>query len=359
MDTLRSPQLRGGLRQRCRLRRSITTVAAVALVVSMLMAGCLSVRATPSLSPPGRPTFLADPIPVHPNASHVVNKTTNWSQGGYADTTNWAGAVLTYDPVSAWPQSGNMGGPFIGVTATFKVPSLVCPAHGTLWVSIWAGLDGFAPYSSTVEQAGVDGRCAGGTASYFAWYEFFPAASIAINTRTHPVAAGDTIGVVIQVDTQHAQVAALVNDLAWNGPGQVDWQGGGISSSGLAFNTAECIVEAPLVSTGTAALADFQSVGFGYGDAGAIAGSVADACAASVQGGQLGYLFDAFGWFGGFWQGYVYGYQLWGVTMVGVSNGALVKASWGYVYDGGYPYWGTIPGPHADTFPVTWNAAGP
>lgn len=88
---------------------------------------------------------------------------TNWS--GYADSASSGG-------VSA-------------VSGSWTVPSLTCPKRGTTYVALWVGIDGYS--SSTVEQTGVLGECNSGTASYSAWYEFYPNPSVSISSITaHP-----------------------------------------------------------------------------------------------------------------------------------------------------------------------------
>ncbi len=56
-------------------------------------------------------------------------------------------------------------------------------------MSDWVGIDGFS--SATVEQTGTSSDCYYGQAYYYAWYEFYPAASAIITSITvHP---GDTM----------------------------------------------------------------------------------------------------------------------------------------------------------------------
>ena len=59
------------------------------------------------------------------------------------------------------------------VGANYTVPSVNCGVTPTAFVYNWVGLDGLT--DGTVEQDGVGSYCVGGTPTYFAWYEMFPA----------------------------------------------------------------------------------------------------------------------------------------------------------------------------------------
>jgi len=92
-------------------------------------------------------------------------------------STNWAGYASHQPKVS-----------FRQVTATFFVPYLNCAVSpgGTTPTasSAWVGIDGFT--SGTVEQDGIEADCNGGTASYSAWYEVFPAAAVTSSITIRP-----------------------------------------------------------------------------------------------------------------------------------------------------------------------------
>lgn len=81
---------------------------------------------------------------------------------------NWAGYSATADRPST---------SFINAQVSFSVPSVNCAATATGYVSQWAGLGGFshgAGNGTGLEAAGVTAHCAGGTASYHAWWETYP-----------------------------------------------------------------------------------------------------------------------------------------------------------------------------------------
>lgn len=77
---------------------------------------------------------------------------------------NWSGYVAVACPSCALRY----------VAASWRVPAVDCsrsPAHS--WAVAWAGLDGLT--SGTVEQAGTYSICTDGRASYFAWWQMYPA----------------------------------------------------------------------------------------------------------------------------------------------------------------------------------------
>jgi len=106
-------------------------------------------------------------------------------------TDEGSGAQLGSIPVTiACPAAGNDGTsnvwsgyvsqypPNDPVSTRITIPKVTCNVAGN--VSMWVGYDGWAPLNSnTVEQDGVAALCsrAGGTPSYYAWYELFKSAS--------------------------------------------------------------------------------------------------------------------------------------------------------------------------------------
>ncbi|HEX3787935.1 MAG TPA: G1 family glutamic endopeptidase [Pseudonocardiaceae bacterium] len=75
---------------------------------------------------------------------------------------NWVGYAAT-------------GGGFTSVESTWIEPTVDC-TKGDGSVVFWVGLDGWG--SNAVEQTGTEAQCAGGTASYRAWWETFPVNSV-------------------------------------------------------------------------------------------------------------------------------------------------------------------------------------
>jgi hypothetical protein len=90
----------------------------------------------------------------------------NWS--GYADTSSTTGY-------------------FKKVTAKWAQPAVSCTSEDQL-SSQWVGIDGYG--SGTVEQDGTMGWCFEGTATYYSWYEMYPAGLVTLGDT---VAPGDAI----------------------------------------------------------------------------------------------------------------------------------------------------------------------
>ena len=165
-------------------------------------------------------------------------------------STNWSGYAVT----------GTLGG-FKQISGSWTVPAPDCSGGATAFSASWAGIGGLKTGDLTLIQAGTEQDCTSGGASYYAWWEGYPAASKDISTSGNfPVSAGDQITVTIS--------SSLL--LFWN-----------ISihdlSAGWTFTTttpflaagesAEWIEEAPLEigsgGTSQGALANFGEVSFG------------------------------------------------------------------------------------------------
>ena len=153
-------------------------------------------------------------------------------------TTNWAGLVDT-------------AGPFTSVAATWVVPA-VQPSPGSELSATWVGLDGVSATDPTIIQTGTTQSTVAGQTTYFAWYEMYPAPSVAVAN----VAPGD----VVHADITQIGAGAWTVSISDLSNGRrfsvvVAYPGPGLS--------AEWIEEAPLVGGQVAALADFGAVGFG------------------------------------------------------------------------------------------------
>jgi hypothetical protein len=116
----------------------------------------------------------------HAQAIRGVTATGSFNWSGYADT---ATKHQTFTKVSgAW-----------------TTPSVKCSAEDQI-TSNWVGLDGFD--SNTVEQLGTVSWCFRGTATYFTWYEMFPAGLTEVGSTLKP---GDKIAAsVTRTGTSYA-----------------------------------------------------------------------------------------------------------------------------------------------------------
>ena len=100
----------------------------------------------------------------------------NGQRGTSVTAANWAG----YDAT---------GGPFTSVTASWVQPAALATSPAGSDTAFWVGLDGDG--SQTVEQIGTEAYVENGAVHYDAWYEMYPADSVAIGTMT--VSPGDLI----------------------------------------------------------------------------------------------------------------------------------------------------------------------
>jgi hypothetical protein len=118
----------------------------------------------PSSGGPGSPT-----VDEHASSSSPVSAAaTSYNWSGYADVSTTANTFT------------NVGG-------QWRTPSVHCNKEDEL-TSEWVGLDGYS--NSTVEQDGTLSWCFEGKATYYTWYEMYPAATITVGTSIRP---GDKI----------------------------------------------------------------------------------------------------------------------------------------------------------------------
>ncbi len=174
------------------------------------------------------------------------------SNGGVLASINWSGYAVngTVDSVTR-------------ALGSWTVPSVTCPTSGSTYAAFWVGIDGFQ--SSTVEQTGTDSDCHSGVASYYAWFEFYPKASVTISSITvHP---GDVIVALINYSATTSQFTIAIKDKT---SGQIFTSSSAVS--GAQRDSAEFIVEAPALCISThcvlTQLSNFGTAGFGVGHTG-------------------------------------------------------------------------------------------
>ncbi len=153
---------------------------------------------------------------------------------------------------------------FTEVTGTWVQPPATCPfLGGSTYSSFWVGLDGYA--SSSVEQLGTDSDCGGlfgGTASYYAWYEMYPGASVDLSTAQYPVQPGDTLTASVTRSATNYVLAMKSSE---------GWTFTTTQTGSDANSSAEWIAEAPdtcfLIFCNNTALTDYGSVTFSGAEA--------------------------------------------------------------------------------------------
>ena len=166
-------------------------------------------------------------------------------EDGTATSGNWSGYAVTA-----------ADGSVTDVTGSWTVPSANCTAGpATGYAAFWVGIDGYN--SSTVEQTGTDSDCSSGTPTYYAWYEFYPRASVLISSLT--ISPGDVISAEVK-STGSGNFTVTLTDTS---TGKTFSTSGKVS--GAEESSAEWIAEAPSSSSSILPLADFGSVSFTSG----------------------------------------------------------------------------------------------
>jgi hypothetical protein len=158
---------------------------------------------------------------------------------GTANSYNWDGYVVT-------------GTDFTSAKGSWIVPASTCSKSPNAYASIWLGIDGWS--DGTVEQTGTTNFCNKTTASYYTWYEFYPAATVVISTI--PVKPGDKMSA--EITYKNSEFTLEITDETTGKTFSVTK-----AVSGADRSSAEWITEAPSVVTGITNLADFTKVEFG------------------------------------------------------------------------------------------------
>ena len=176
--------------------------------------------------------------PAHPFRTHPMQRGTKFNT---VESGNWSG-FATY------------GDHFRFVSATYTIPSLNCGiSPDGSFDSQWVGLDGYT--SSTVEQVGTFAQCSGGTPSYFAFYEMFPANSVSF-TDVNP---GDSITATVFFNGSQWVLSFVDNT---NSSAGFSTTQSCPSGSTCRNSNAEIISEVPNGGPPSATLADYGIVGF-------------------------------------------------------------------------------------------------
>ncbi len=157
------------------------------------------------------------------------------------ESENWSGYAVT-------------GSDFTNAKGSWTVPTVDCAATPNTYSAFWVGLDGYS--SDTVEQTGVIAYCSGSRADYYAWYEFYPAASVEITSV--PVSPGNQISAEVSYSGSEF-TTTITNETtgkSYSKTGRV---------SGAKRSSAEWIAEAPCCtgSGGILPLSDFGTAYFG------------------------------------------------------------------------------------------------
>lgn len=229
-------------------------------------------------------------VPAFPTHSLFHGTTT-------ATSSNWAGYAIK-----------TAKGAVSDVRARWQVPQIAvnCP-NSARYSAFWVGIDGDG--SSTVEQIGTDTDCSGGSAVYYAWYEFYPNPSHVISLTISPT---DRMYADVHYYSSTAKFGLTIQDIT---TGKAFSISGAMTTAKRA--SAEWIAEAPALGTTIQPLTNFGWVTFRY-------------AAATISGHTHS----------------ISGFSNIAITMWNLS-GTKVMASVGSLSFGG------------TTFQVTWKSAGP
>lgn len=159
-------------------------------------------------------------------------------------SSNWSGYAVTGTSVSY-------------VAGSWTVPTVSTNTNG--YSAVWVGIDGYS--SSTVEQIGTGEDVVNGKASYYAWYEMYPSASITIATTTKGTAfivkPGDSISGSVAYSAAKKDFVLTITDASESESFSTT-----LTAKAAALSSAEWIVEAPSSNYGVLPLANFGAVAF-------------------------------------------------------------------------------------------------
>jgi hypothetical protein len=163
---------------------------------------------------------------------------------GTSTSANWSGYAV-------------LGSSFTWAKGSWVVPTASCAGvNRAQYSSFWVGLDGYS--SNTVEQTGTDTDCNGSTPSYYAWYEFYPRASVPISSL--PISPGDVMSALVYYNATSNRFVIQITDVT---TGRTYTNSSAVS--GAVRSSAEWIAEAPCCTLfgGILPMADFGTVAFG------------------------------------------------------------------------------------------------
>jgi hypothetical protein len=202
------------------------------LVVLAVLPALAQVPTSPVTLAPGEQIA---PFQHAPMKLHGVPRTP-----GAVESENWSGYAVT-------------GSDFTNAQGSWEVTKVDCTKTPNAYAAFWVGIDGYS--SDTVEQTGTLAYCNGTTPVYYAWYEFYPAASVEIPVPVHP---GQKISASVTYNGTEF-TTTLTNETT----GKTYSKNGTVPTA--TRSSAEWIAEAPCCTTtgGILPLADYGVGPFG------------------------------------------------------------------------------------------------
>lgn len=174
--------------------------------------------------------------------SHILGA--DASDRGTVTSSNWAG-------YAAENTAGSVTHTVAMSAGVWTQTTINCAAGKTTDVSTWVGIDGYS--TTTVEQTGSSGDCSHGAASYYAWYELYPAGSVTISSFV--VHAGDKLSAWVNYSSSTSKFTMTIMD------GSQKFSHSGAASSAKRAS-AECIVERDTVGSSLNKLSKFTTDSF-------------------------------------------------------------------------------------------------
>lgn len=220
--------------------RGLTRVAGAAAMCAVISAGAAAVSAESRAM--AAPVSAAAPGTTAPHAL-VAGTSRPTVRNDRETSNNWAGyAVQTKEHRR-----------FTDVAGTWAQPRVSCTRTGSSYASFWVGIDGYA--SKSVEQIGTDSDCENKTASYYAWWEMYPALTIQLSPTRFPVEPGDVLTAGVSV--RHGDFVLTLKSSR-------GWTFSHVSPAGPTYaqSSAEWVAEAPVINNSIARLASFAAFGF-------------------------------------------------------------------------------------------------
>jgi hypothetical protein len=209
------------------MKRVVTLVAASGLALTI--AGAATATAGASVrSHPMANAKLTRVIPGGPMVRTSGKEAARSTDGvpTVALSENWSGYAVSSNKAK-----------FSYVHSEFVQPKIKCPGVANQWTSNWVGLDGFS--DQTVEQDGTFAFCSGAKHNkpvYVAWYEMFPAGSVAVFT----VKPGDIIEASVRYVSTTKMFDLTISDVT---SGKTSGTSAGCSA--CMRDSAEWIIERP------------------------------------------------------------------------------------------------------------------
>ena len=220
---------------------TVTTASPTATATTASPTATASATATPTATATtASPTATATTASPTATATPTVTPTATTTATGVTQTTSpaWAGYAAT-----------GAAGTFTSAAANWIVPPVAC--GGDARSSDAVGLDGDG--TSTIEQIGTEGDCAGDFPLYSAWFQMFPNAPVFFK---NPVKSGDAMTASV-TSLGGGKFMLTLFDMTQNWT-QVTEQ----TSAAATLGSAEIVAEDPMLNGQAQPLSNFGIVDF-------------------------------------------------------------------------------------------------